>query len=48
MSGSGVEVETLNIVPAQVPPGRYLLRVRVQDLVTGADAGRGSISFAVR
>ena len=48
VSGSGVEVETLNIVPAQVPPGRYLLRVRVQDLVTGADAGRGSISFAVR
>jgi cytochrome c-type biogenesis protein CcmH/NrfG len=41
-------VETLDIVPAQTPPGRYLLRVRVQDLVAGADAGRGSISFAVR
>ncbi len=45
---SGREVETLDIVPAEVPPGRYLLRVRVQDLVTGRDIGRGSISFAVQ
>jgi len=44
----GTVIETLDIVPAQLPPGRYLLRVRVQDLVAGEDAGRGSISFAVR
>jgi len=44
----GTTVETLDIVPAQLAPGRYLLRVRVQDLVAGADAGGGSISFTVR
>ncbi len=32
----GVEIETLDIIPAQVPPGRYLLRVSVHDLVSGA------------
>jgi cytochrome c-type biogenesis protein CcmH/NrfG len=47
-AGAGAEVETLDIVPAQVPPGKYLLRVRIQDLVTGRDVGRGSIAFAVR
>lgn len=41
-------VETLDITPAQLPAGKYLLRVRVTDLVAGKDAGRGSISFAVR
>jgi cytochrome c-type biogenesis protein CcmH/NrfG len=45
---AGIEIETLDIVPSQVPPGRYLLRVRIQDLVTGADAGRATISFAVQ
>lgn len=47
-ASTGVTIETLDIVPSQVPPGRYLLRVRVRDLVTGADAGRSTISFAVR
>jgi hypothetical protein len=42
------EVETLDIVPAQLPPGKYLLRVRIEDLIARRDAGRGSISSAVR
>jgi GWxTD domain-containing protein len=45
---SGIEIETLDIVPARVPPGRYLLRVRIADLVSGRDAGYGSIGFIVR
>jgi tetratricopeptide (TPR) repeat protein len=40
--------EVLDITPDRVPPGRYLLRVRVRDLVAGADAGRATIAFAVR
>ncbi len=47
-SRAGVEVETLDIIPAQVPPGRYLLRVRVQDLVAGAFVGSGATSFDVQ
>jgi len=45
---SRVEIETLDIAPSDVPPGRYLLRVRVHDLVADADAGRATISFVVR
>ncbi len=44
----GVATETLDITPEQTPPGKYLLRLRVQDLDTGADAGRATIAFAVR
>lgn len=44
----GIEIETLDIVPAQLPPGRYLLRVSVQDLLTGLDAGHSSIAFAAQ
>jgi tetratricopeptide (TPR) repeat protein len=40
--------ELLDITPDRVPPGRYLLRVRVRDLLAGADAGRATISFTVR
>ncbi len=47
-AAEGTEVETLDITPAQLPPGKYLLRVRIEDLVASRDAGRGSISFAVR
>jgi len=47
-AGSGTEVETLDMIPSQVPPGRYLLRVQVTDLVSGAEVGRGSTSFGVR
>ena len=47
-AGTGVEIETLDIAPSQVPAGRYLLRVHVRDLVTGSDAGKATISFAVR
>ena len=47
-ASAGPQVETLDIVPAQVPPGKYLLRVWVRDLVADRDMGRGSISFAVR
>jgi cytochrome c-type biogenesis protein CcmH/NrfG len=47
-AASGTEVETLDIVPAQVPPGKYLLRVSITDLVTGRSAGHGSIAFVVR
>jgi len=43
-----VEIETLDITPAELPPGRYLLRLRVRDLVAGADAGKATISFVVR
>jgi len=46
--GPGFAIETLDIVPADVPPGGYLLRVRVTDLMAGAALGRGAISFAVR
>jgi len=42
------EIETLDIAPSDVPPGKYLLRVRVHDLVADADAGRATISFVVR
>ncbi len=44
----GVEIEMLDIIPAQVPPGRYLLRVSVHDLVSGRDAGAATVAFAVR
>ncbi len=47
-AASGPEVETLDLIPSQVPPGRYLLRVQITDLVAGASAGRGSTSFAVQ
>ena len=46
-SPNGVEIETLDIVPAQVPAGRYLLRVAVHDLVSERDAGAATIAFAV-
>jgi len=45
---AGIEIETLDMVPAQVPPGTYVLRLRVRDEVTGLDAGRATIAFAVR
>ncbi len=48
VSGTGFEVETLDIVPAQLPAGQYLLRVRVRDLVAGTDVGRGGTSFTVQ
>ena len=44
----GAANEVLDITPEQTPPGNYLLRLRVQDLDTGADAGRATISFVVR
>lgn len=44
---SGPEIETLDMVPAQVPPGRYLLRVQIRDLNADIEAGRGSTSFTV-
>ena len=47
-SVGGTAIETLNITPAQLPAGKYLLRVRIRDLVAGADVGHGSIAFAVR
>lgn len=47
-AASGPEIETLDMIPSQVPPGKYLLRVRVTDLVAGVEAGRGSISFMVQ
>ena len=46
-SPSGVEIETLDINPAQVPPGRYLLRVTVHDQVSERAAGSATIAFAV-
>jgi len=44
----GSEIETLDIVPAQLPRGRYLLRVGIQDLLAGLSAGYSSIAFEVR
>ncbi len=46
-AASGPEIETLDMVPAQVPPGRYLLRVQIRDLNADVEAGRGSTSFTV-
>ena len=47
-AGAGAGVEILDIVAGAAPPGKYLLRVRVSDLVTGSDIGHGTIAFAVR
>ena len=44
----GVAPEVLDITPEQTPHGKYLLRLRVTDLDTGADAGQGTIAFVVR
>jgi tetratricopeptide (TPR) repeat protein len=44
----GTAIEILDITPEQTPPGKYLLRLRVEDEVTGADAGRATIAFIVR
>lgn len=44
----GAANEVLDITPEQTPPGQYLLRLRVEDLDTGASAGRATIAFVVR
>jgi tetratricopeptide (TPR) repeat protein len=44
----GAAIEILDIRPEQTPPGKYLLRLRVEDADTGADAGRATIAFIVR
>jgi tetratricopeptide (TPR) repeat protein len=44
----GTAIEILDITPEQTPPGKYLLRLRVEDEDTGADAGRATIAFIVR
>jgi cytochrome c-type biogenesis protein CcmH/NrfG len=40
--------ETLDLWPQWIPPGQYLLRVEVEDLVAGVPAGRATIAFEVR
>jgi hypothetical protein len=44
----GAAIEILDITPQQTPPGKYLLRLRVEDADTGASAGRATIAFVVR
>ncbi len=47
-SGTGTVGEILDITPDRVPPGKYLLRLHIVDALSGQDAGRASIAFAVR
>jgi hypothetical protein len=42
------EIETLNIVPSQVPAGSYLLRLSIRDLVADQDVGDATIAFSVQ
>ncbi len=45
---AGVVREMLDLTPEQLPPGSYLLRLTVRDLVGGEEAGRATIGFLVR
>jgi len=45
---SAVAREMLDITPERLPPGKYLLRLRVTDRVAERDAGRSQIAFEVK
>jgi hypothetical protein len=48
VDANGTVREVLDITAQETPPGKYLLRLRAEDLDTGASAGRATIAFVVR
>jgi hypothetical protein len=45
---AGTVAETIDLTPQWIPPGRYLLRLEVRDLVGDRALGRATIAFEIR
>jgi len=45
---AGTVAETIDLAPQWIPPGRYLLRLEVRDLVGDRALGRATIAFEIR
>ena len=48
LTQGGYVRESLDITPERLAPGNWVLRLEVQDLVSGVSAGRSQVAFAVR
>ena len=47
-SSLGLVREVLDVSPERLARGSYVMRLEVQDLVSGTSAGRSQVSFTVR